>query len=84
MSFDGSLGYIQIASNFRVVASLQQQVDDLPLPGYHLVQLLVHALHLPDVLGLPSVADNQVPVTAGFGSLTPSFCMHATNLHHRR
>ena len=50
MSFDGPLGYVQIASDFRVVASLQQQIDDLPLPGSHLVDLLIHELHLPDVL----------------------------------
>lgn len=48
MSFDGSLGYIQIASDFRVVTPLQQQIDDLSLPGTHLFQVLIHGLHLAD------------------------------------
>jgi len=35
--FDGSLGYVQIASDFRVVVPLQQQIDDLSLPGAYLL-----------------------------------------------
>ena len=37
MRFDRSLGNVQIASDFRVVASLEQQIDDLPFPGSYLV-----------------------------------------------
>ena len=48
MCFDRALGNIQVASDFRVVAPLQQQVHDLPLAGSHLVKLLVHELHLSD------------------------------------
>jgi hypothetical protein len=30
MRFDGALGNVEIASDFRVVTTLEQQVDDLP------------------------------------------------------
>src|SRR5258708_38808036 len=42
MRFDGSLGDIQIVSDFRVVTSLKQKIYDLPLPGTHLVELFFH------------------------------------------
>jgi hypothetical protein len=42
MRFDGSLGNVQIASDFRVVTSLKKQIYDLPFPGTHLVELLFH------------------------------------------
>ncbi len=42
MSFDGTLGHVQIASDFRVIASLEQQLDNLPFPGSHFVELLFH------------------------------------------
>jgi hypothetical protein len=42
MRFDGSLGNVQIASDFRVVTSLKKQIDDLPFPGTHLVELFFH------------------------------------------
>ena len=35
MSFDGALGNLQIASDFRVVTSLEQQLNDLPFAGAH-------------------------------------------------
>jgi hypothetical protein len=40
--FDRALGHVQIASDFRVVTSLEQQIDDLPLPGPDLVELVFH------------------------------------------
>ena len=40
MRFDGSLGNIQIASDFRIVTSLKKKIYDLPFPGTHWVQLL--------------------------------------------
>jgi len=46
MCFDGALGDIQVAGDFRVVASLQQQIDDLALAGSHLIKLLFHEPHL--------------------------------------
>jgi|HubBroStandDraft_5_1064220.scaffolds.fasta_scaffold01842_4 hypothetical protein len=47
MRFHRALGNVQIASDFRVITSLQQQLDQLPLPRSHLVELLFHkALHL--------------------------------------
>jgi len=42
MRFDGSLGNIQIASDFRVVTSLKKKIYDLPFPGTHWVQLFFH------------------------------------------
>ena len=42
MRFDGSLGNVQIFSNFRVVTSLEKKINDLPFPGPHLTELLFH------------------------------------------
>lgn len=44
MSFDRTLGDMQIASNFGVVAPLQQKVYNLPLPGPHGAGHLLHKL----------------------------------------
>ncbi len=44
MRFYGALGYVQIASDFRIVTALKQQIDDLPLPPSHFSKLLFHAL----------------------------------------
>lgn len=46
MCFYGTLGYVQIASDFRIVTALKQQIDDLLLPVPHLTDLLFHAMHL--------------------------------------
>jgi hypothetical protein len=78
---DGPLGYVQIASDFRIVTSLQQQINDLLLPGPHLAELVFHALHLSVRSGHPVVFTNQVPDTSRFGSLGSPKCMHAANLH---
>lgn len=48
MSFDGALGNVQIASNLGVVTSLQQEIYNLLLPGGHLVDDLIHDLHLAE------------------------------------
>ena len=42
MCFDRALGDVEIVSDFRVVASLEQQIDDLPFPGPHLAEFLFH------------------------------------------
>jgi len=42
MRFHGALGYVQIASDFRVVTPLQQQIDDLPVPGPYRADVLFH------------------------------------------
>jgi hypothetical protein len=78
MRFDGSLGNVQIASDFRVVTSLKKQIDDLPLPGTHLVELFFHKdciwpvrpwlLQMAKQSGLPAHLDS---------SLSVSFCIHA-------
>jgi len=47
MRFHRSLGDVQVASDFRVVTSLQQQIDNLPLPWSHLAEMFFHKkLHL--------------------------------------
>jgi hypothetical protein len=48
MSLYGPLGYVQIASDFRIVTPLQEQFDNLLLPGPYLTELFLHALHLTD------------------------------------
>jgi len=42
MRFDRALGNVQIPSDFRVVASLKQQLNDLPFPGSCKIKLLIH------------------------------------------
>lgn len=42
MRFHGALGDVQIVSDFRVVASLEEQLDDLPFPWAHLLELFFH------------------------------------------
>jgi hypothetical protein len=59
MCFHGALGYVQIASDFRIVTALKQQIDDLPLPLSHFSKLLFHALTSTDALGVPQVAQNR-------------------------
>jgi len=70
MCFHRALGDIEVASDFRVVAALQQQVDDLPLPGSHLIELFVHkSLHLTDMSGSRKWRETCPLGTSGFGSL---------------
>ncbi len=42
MRLDGSLGDVQILSDFRVVTPLQQQLNDLLFPGTYVAELLFH------------------------------------------
>ena len=42
MRLDRSLGDVQIFSDFRVVTSLEKQLNDLPLPGSYLAEVLFH------------------------------------------
>jgi hypothetical protein len=42
MRFDRSLGDVQIVSDFRVVTSLEKQIDDLPIPRSHLCEFFFH------------------------------------------
>ena len=62
MCFDGALGNMQIASDFRVVTSLEKQIDNLPLSRSYLAELLFHkSLHLSDALRPRQVALNHAP-----------------------
>ena len=59
MCFHGALCDVQIASDFRIVTALKQQIDNLPLPLSHFSKLLLHALTSTDALGVPQVAQNR-------------------------
>jgi len=71
MRFDGSLGNMQIVSDFRVVTSLEQQIYDLPFPGTHLVELFFHKNCTWPMRprSLQVVQQIRPPGTSGFGSL---------------
>ena len=45
MRLDRSLGNVQIFCDFRVVASLEKQINNLPFPGLHLAEILFHKHH---------------------------------------
>jgi len=42
MRFHRALGHVQIARDFRVVTSLEKQLNDLPVPWAHLIENLFH------------------------------------------
>src|SRR5260370_15061367 len=71
MRFVGSLGNVQIVSDFRVVTSLKKQIYDLPFPGTHLVELFFHKdCTWPMRPGLLQVAKQSgLSAQSGFGSL---------------
>ena len=78
MCFDGSLGNVQIASDFRVVTSLKKQIYDLPLPGTHLVELFFHKdCTWPMRPWLLQMASDQVSRHISDSGLCVSFCIHA-------
>jgi hypothetical protein len=83
MCFHGALGDVQIASDFRIVTALKQQIDDLPIPLSYFSELLFHALTSTDALGPLHVANRPSgPMhTPGFVSLSsPAPCIRAANL----
>jgi hypothetical protein len=69
MRLDRSLGDVQILSDFRVVASLKKQIDDLPFPGSYLAELLFHKHHTlplrPDCAFLGCVARSSAHLDSG-------------------
>ncbi len=84
MRFDRALGNVQIVSDFRVVTSLEQQFDDLPVPWSHLVELLFHkALHLTDAPRSPQVTLKPGPSAHLDSGLCVSFCIHAAKPRSR-
>lgn len=70
MCLDRSLGDVEIVSDFRVVASLEQQIDDLAFPGPHLAEFLFHKhCTCPIRPGRPQVArPTRSQDASGFGS----------------
>ncbi len=70
MRFNRALGHVQIASDFRVVTPLEQQINDLPLPGPHLYEIFFHKnKHLADTPQTPQLALKPALGRSGFGSL---------------
>jgi hypothetical protein len=47
MSFDRSLGNVQLLCDFGIVTTLKKQIDDLPFPRSHLIELFFHNLAGP-------------------------------------
>ena len=78
MGFDRALGHVQIAGDFRVVASLEQQFDDLPFAASHLYEIFFHKnTHLIDAPPSRQVARKPGPSAHLDSSLFASFCIHA-------
>ena len=86
MCFYRALGNVQIASDFRVVTSLEQQIDNLPFPRSHLIEHLFHNsqhLHRCDARSLP-VALKPGPLGAWIRVLYCDLCNHAAKSGIRR
>lgn len=81
MCLDSSLRNMKIASDFRVVTSLEQELDDLPFPGSYLIELFFHKkLHLPNALQPPQVALSfRFLDASGLGSLRGILHSHSQN-----
>lgn len=81
MCLDGALGNMKIASDFRVIASLEQELNNLSFPGAYLFELFVHkTLHLPDAFHPPHVAIQlRLPDASGLGSLPNILHSHGQN-----
>ena len=60
MCFHGALGYVQIASDLRIVTALKQQIDDLPLPLPQQNESFFHALHLNGYAREPKVHNSAI------------------------
>jgi len=81
MRFHRSLGDVQVVSDFRVVTSLQQKIDNLPLPWSHLAEMFFHKkLRLTDTPRLPQVALKPAPSARLDLGLCVSFCIHAAKM----
>jgi hypothetical protein len=74
---DRALGHVEVTSDFRVVTSLEQQIDDLPFPCSQLAELFSHNDCTCPTPETGQRARNLGPLlTSGFGSLR-------LNLHSR-
>ena len=81
MRFDGAVGDVQIPSDFRVVTSLEKQIDDLPFPGAYLAELLFHKnTHLI----APNAGPKPGPSAHLDSGLCVSICNHAAKSGSRR
>jgi hypothetical protein len=69
MCFYRALCDVQIASDFRIVAALEQQVDDLPLPLSHFTKHLFHAFTSMGAPGMPQKAQFGTPVRCALQNL---------------
>ena len=74
MRFHRSLGDVQVVSDFRVVTSLQQKIDNLPLPWPYLAEMFFHKKtaphrHAPVAASGASGAETCPLGASGFGTL---------------
>ena len=74
--FDRALGHVQIATDFRVVTALEQQIDDLAFPGSQLVEFVFHKI-------APSDAPNPATGAETRPSSGSEFGLHCLKLHSR-
>jgi len=81
MRFHRTLGNVQIVGDFRVVTSLEQQIDDLPFPWSHLAELLFHkSLHLADATPVTASSDETKPLgTSGIRVFASHFAFTRPN-----
>jgi hypothetical protein len=73
---DGSLGNIKIASYFRVITTLEQQLNNLPFPGSNLFKFFFHKAPAPDRYVRCTTIDLQVSGTHLDWGVSQAFCIH--------
>ena len=82
--FDRALGHVEIATDFRVVTALEQQIDDLAFPWSQLVEFLFHnhctCVPTPQIRQLTREVDP--PQVMGSGCIV-SICIHAAKSRPR-
>jgi hypothetical protein len=71
MCFDRALGDVELPGDFRVVASLEKQLDDLPFAGSDLAELFFQKN--------VALAPKRAPVAA-IGALPTAWTHHGFNL----
>jgi hypothetical protein len=85
MCLDRSLGDVEVPSNFRVVASLKQQIDDLPFPGPYLAEFFFHKhCTCPTRPGRRKWLVQPGPWTHLDSGLCVSFCIRAAKARLER
>jgi hypothetical protein len=75
--FDGAFGHVQIASDFRVVTALEQQIDDLAFPWSQLLEFLFHNHCTCPTSQTRQLARKVGPSSDMESGCVVSFCIHA-------